>query len=141
MTVIVCTDERLGLSFRGKRQSRDRALTQDAVKSAGAKRILAAHYSKILFDEAGIDTDGGGVLFFDDPLACAEDGDAVFLEGDFDSRAMRADEIIIYSWNRHYPADRHLNTAALGECFDLCDTFEFVGNSHEKLTRYTLKHK
>ncbi len=142
MTVIVCIDEQLGLSFRGKRQSRDRVLTRDAVKLAGERRILAANYSRILFDEAEIDTEKEGIVFTDDPLGTAKDSDVAFVECDLDIReAARADELIVYSWNRHYPSDKKLDTAKLGKLFTLSDTFEFVGNSHDNLTRYTLKRK
>jgi hypothetical protein len=43
------------------------------------------------------------------------------------------DEIIVYKWNRVYPADTHFNID-LGN-WTLTESVDFEGSSHEKITR------
>ncbi len=141
MKIIICIDERLGFSFNGRRQSRDRALTRDIVNSANGRRIIIEKHSALLFEEAGIALSENNIIIKDSYSEVA-DGDIVFLENFADeSFLLLADELVLYSWNRHYPATKKLDRAFLEANFELCESFEFSGNSHEKLTRYTTKRK
>lgn len=140
MTIIVCIDECFGIAFGKKRQSRDRFLTRDAVEFAKNRRIVASPYSRLLFEEAEVDTDG--IYFCDEPMKEAKDGDVIFLElAAPDAEIKKANEIVVYNWNRRYPATVKLNADVLKACFELKETFEFIGNSHEKLTRSLYKRK
>ncbi len=142
MTLILCIDTRLGVSFLGKRQSRDRVLSADIVNSAGGRRILISEYSKLLFDEAKIELSENNIFVTKNPIGDSDEGDLVFLE----QKPKREDllfasELVLYCWGRHYPSDRRLDRGLIDENFELSEEREFVGNSHEKLTRYTLKRK
>jgi len=44
----------------------------------------------------------------------------------------KVDKIILYNWNRHYPADKHFNIR-LDEWVMVSEE-EFTGSSHEKIT-------
>ena len=134
MTLIITVDECFGIVFGGRRQSRDRELTRDAVRLACGRRIIAKEYSRLLFKEAGEDTND--VIFEDEPTRVAERDDVVLLELCVtEDDLSRADELVVYNWNRRYPATSKLDTALINRYFIPVRTVEFKGNSHEKLTR------
>ena len=93
MTLIVCLDDRNGMSFNGRRQSRDSVLCRD-VEELSCGRLLVNAYSQKLFPGADI---------CPDPLKAAGTEDFCFVE-DIDVM-QKADRLIVYRWNRHYPAD------------------------------------
>ncbi len=134
MTLIITVDECFGLAFGGRRQSRDRELTRDAVRLACGRRIIAREYSRLLFEEAGEDTKE--IIFVDEPTRAAERDDVVLLELCVTAEDLsRADELVVYNFNRRYPATSKLDTALVERDFTSVKTLEFRGNSHEKLTR------
>ncbi len=142
MTLIACIDIRLGLSFLGKRQSRDRVVYADIVRLLGKKRLFIGEYSRALFEDAKISLAENSIYVTKNPLANLNCEDAVFLEACVDNEAvLSADRLILYCWNRHYPSDRRLEKSLIEDNFVLENCFDFAGNSHEKLTRYTLKRK
>lgn len=132
MRVIVCLDDRLGMTFGGRRQSRDRVLVADLCRDLSeGERLLASEYSRILFD--GMEA---RLTFCEDFLDIAEKGDTCFVE----NRALapyldRIDCLVIYRWNRHYPSDIRFDIDPSTEGFKLTDTYEFAGSSHEKITK------
>ena len=130
MTLIVCLDERGGMAFGGRRQSRDSLLLLDIFKTVGKERLLVAPYSEKLLSEYG------RVKVKDNPLRAAKRSDFVLLE----DRAVGnlkdgIDELIIYKWNRHYPADLYFDVEPCECGFALTETLEFAGSSHEKITK------
>ena len=130
MTLIVCLDERGGMAFGGRRQSRDALVIKDIFNTVGGGRLLVAPYSERLFSEYG------PVTVKDNPLGSAGRSDFVILETSAvgDGRD-RIDNLIIYRWNRHYPADLYFDLSP-EECgFTLKESTELVGTSHEKITR------
>ncbi len=142
MTLITCIDTRLGLSFLGKRQSRDKLLSADIVNYAKGRRILIGEYSRPLFSEAGTELSENNIKVSENPMSEACDSDIVFLEGGVTEKTLLcASELVLFCWNRHYPSDKRLARSFIDENFTLTNTHEFVGNSHDNLTRYTLKRK
>ena len=131
MRVIVCLEDKGGMMFNHRRQSRDRVLTADVVKMAEGRRIFISPYSAMLFEESGASTvcdenfldiaDGDGYCFVED-RALAPYAD-------------RIKEITVYKWNRKYPTDTYfdLDLSALG--FECASVEEFEGYSHEKITK------
>ena len=135
MKVIVCLDDKGGMFFNNRRQSRDRVLNADVVSTVSGHRLLASPYSKMLFE--GSDA---ALECRDDFLEIANNDDYCFVEDRALSRFAGAiDEIIIYRWNRRYPTDLFfdLDVSALG--FEKVETTEFEGSSHEKITKETFK--
>ena len=53
MRVIVCLDDKGGMTFNNRRQSRDRVLIADVVKMADGSKIFISQYSAMLFEESG----------------------------------------------------------------------------------------
>lgn len=132
MKVIVCLDDRLGMTFGGRRQSRDRVLCEDIVNDLEiGHRLLMCEYSKLLFEH---NTDR--ILVCDEFLDLAEMGDVCFVE----NKALKPyidkiDGLVIYHWNRHYPSDTGFDIDLEAEGFRLFQSFEFEGSSHEKITK------
>lgn len=131
MTAAVCLDNRDGILFNNRRQSRDKELIRDLARLAGGKPILMSPYSEPLFSEIGC-----AVSVSEDFLSRAASDDICFVEKDaLLPHADRISSVVIYRWNRDYPSDKKfdLDLSALG--FSLSETAEFAGSSHEKITR------
>lgn len=133
MTVIVCLDEKLGMTFNRRRQSRDRVLCDDVLRDVAKKnsRLLMAEYSKMLFERTDVP-----IICRDDFLDLAEESDTCFVE----NRALlpyayKIDTLIIYRWNRHYPSDTAFDLDIKNEGFSLVSAEDFQGSSHEKITK------
>ena len=124
MTIIFCIDESGGVAFNRRRQSRDSAVAADAIALVGTLKI--SEYSAPLFAGNSVETC--------DPLSETEG--AVFLERtDAAPLLDRADTLVIYNWNRRYPADVRFTADPAACGFELCEETEFPGTSHEKITR------
>ncbi len=125
MTLIVCLDDRNGMLFNRRRQSQDSILCQHITEFAGEK-LLVNEYSAKLFPKARV---------CPDPLGCAREGDFCFVE-DLDVLPFleKAGKLIVFRWNRHYPADVTFPSEVL-ENWKLLERMEFPGSSHENITR------
>lgn len=124
MTLYICLDDRNGLQFNKRRQSRDAAVLED-IRSQCAGNLLIESFSEKLIREAELPY----VL----PPETAED---YFAENIPSEEVLaKTGKLVIYRWNRHYPSDIRWepDLAALG--FSLKETTEFPGTSHEKITR------
>ncbi|MBQ8689536.1 MAG: ribonuclease Z [Clostridia bacterium] len=131
MTVFVCIDERGGMMFNKRRQSRDRRLIDDIARHAGDAAIYISDYSESLFEESE-----ASVICVSNPLESAREDSFVFVEnlplyGHLD----KIDTLVIYNWNRHYPSDVKLDIKPLEVGFRLGDSYDFEGSSHEKITK------
>lgn len=128
MTVFVCIDDRGGMLFNHRRQSRDRVQIADMLAFVGSGRLLCDPYSATLFPE-------GGATFDEDFLEKAEEGDFCFVENrPLAPHAGRISTLVVYRWNRTYPRDVLLDLPLPGD-FRLTETVELVGHSHETITR------
>lgn len=135
MTIFVCVDENKGMLFNHRRQSRDEAVREDMLAVAENK-IWMNIYSSRLFSEAS-----DRVIIEEEFLACAPGDGFCFVEnvplGPYEDRL---EVMVVYCWNRVYPADTWLDVD-LEQNWELADTKEFGGISHEKITRKTYKKK
>ena len=124
MTLYICLDDRNGLQFNKRRQSRDASVLED-IRSQLSGKLLIDPFSEKLIREAEIPY----VL----PPETAED---FFAENiPFDEVLENTKKIVIYRWNRHYPADIRWEPDLHAMGFALQETTEFPGTSHEKITR------
>ena len=124
MTLYICLDDRNGLQFNRRRQSRDSALLED-IRSQLTGNLLIDAFSEKLMQQAEIPY----VL----PPESAED----FFAEDVPSEEIltRTTKIVLYRWNRHYPSDVRWEPDLPSMGFVLTETSEFPGTSHEKITR------
>lgn len=136
MKVIVCVDDNNGMMFNNRRQSRDRILIEDIVKNVVGGNLLMVPYSETLFEDSDIEA----FFLSEYILEEADPEDYCFIENKpLLPHIDRIDELIIYRWNRKYPADMYLDINPLEHSFKLVSTLEFAGSSHEKITKEVYK--
>ena len=124
MTLYICLDDRNGLKFNNRRQSRDSAVLED-IRRQMTGSLLIGSYSEKLIRE--------GEIPYVLPPETAED----FFAEDIPSDEIlgKTSKLVIYRWNRHYPSDVRWEPDLAGMGFILTETTEFAGTSHEKITR------
>lgn len=129
LNVIVCLDDNNGMLFNNRRQSRDKKVLDDIFSLVGDKKLFIAGFSEKLFSEYG------GELVVDDSfLNIADNADFCFVENCcLQSSLEKIEKIIVYKWNRVYPADFVCDIDF--SLFSISEETELVGNSHEKITR------
>ena len=127
MHLIVCVDERDGLSFCGRRLSRDGVLYRHMLDLASGQKLWMNGYSAKMFAD---DT----VCVHEDFLSKACPGDFCFLENAPLPETNEAlESVILYHWNRAYPSNVRFPRALL-EGMHLERKEEFPGRSHEMIT-------
>ena len=129
MQVIVCVDDDMGMLFNHRRQSRDRVLIQRILEIAKGKRIFMNTYSAELFEG------NENICIDDDFLKNAGDGDICCVENvALSGYIEKIDKIIVYKWNRRYPADFYMDIPLIKNGWQLVENYDFKGYSHEKIT-------
>ena len=132
MHLILCLDDRNGLSFCGRRLSSDRLVCSHMLRLRGNSKLWMNAYSGKLFPEAS-------VQIHDDFFQKASSGEYCFAETGPLPAAQCLESVVIYRWNRHYPSTEKLPQTYLNglRCIH---REEFSGCSHDTITmeRYTL---
>ena len=124
MIIAACVDEAMGLRFNGRRQSRDRVLVQELMGLASGT-LRVGPFSEKLFA-------GQEVYVGSDWLSAARPGDWCLCEGDeYLAYADRIEKIVLFQWNRSYPADLFFTFPGT---WTLRSKRDFAGSSHEKIT-------
>lgn len=127
MTVYLCLDDRGGMLFNGRRQSRDAALLADL--AAGLPGVLTIDaFSEKLIAAAGIPYALLGE-------ALPEDAHFFLENRSPEPLLAAADTLVLYRWNRHYPSDIRWEGNPADYGFALAETREFPGKSHEVITK------
>ena len=131
MKLIVCVDDRYGMAFNGRRQSKDCVLRKQVLELVGKNLLWMNGYSARQFEDR---TENMRVS--DDYLQMAGQKDYCFVETeDVTPHIALADTVILYHWNRTYPADLYFCKQLLSEDWKLLSTRDFPGNSHEMITQ------
>lgn len=125
MTVYVCLDDRNGMLFNKRRQSRDAKVLED-MKESVPDILTIDPFSEKLIRDAGIPYVLAGEELSSDAHFFLEARSAAEV-------LLAASTLVIYRWNRHYPADVRFD-ADLSE-FTLQSTCDFGGKSHETITK------
>jgi hypothetical protein len=121
----MCVSKNGGISFNNRRQSRDEEVCKDMIALTGGD-LFVSEYSAKLFD--GI----GKVQICDDGKISAEQ--YYFAEREMPEVDKQSiSELILYHWNREYPADRFFDIDL--KCFWLKGNVEFAGKSHDCIRR------
>lgn len=125
MTLIVCLDDKNGMMFGARRQSRDSTLIQRIITLTAEKNLVLSPYSAPLFSEKK------ELIVSDDPAtACGKD-DFLFVENT-PLPESGIDTLLLYKWNRRYPATRSFSLST--DPFVLRESTDFIGSSHERIT-------
>lgn len=127
MQVIVCVDDNGGMMFNKRRQSRDRVLCEYVMRLSEGHQVYMNAYSAKLFSE------DDRIVVSENYLEEASGEDFCFVEKEpLKAYENEIKKLIIFKWNRVYPADQHLDIDP--EKMTKVQEEEFVGFSHEKIT-------
>ena len=123
MKLIVCLDDNKGMMFNNRRQSRDRVLIENVLEYCKGETLYANEYSAKLFPENAVEVIEN-TIEIENGFCFAEN---------FTVNEDAIEEIIVYKWNRVYPADVYFNIDIKN--WKLTETLDFEGSSHDKITR------
>lgn len=121
MNLIVCIANNNGIMFNKRRVSKDALLIERLKGITKENKIYVSEYSKPLFD--GFDN----LVLSNENLT---NNDFYFLENE--GYNGNIDKIIIYKWNRDYPADKYFDIDL--SSYELISTQDFQGSSHDLIT-------
>lgn len=130
MTLYFCLDDRNGMLFNHRRQSRDAAILED-IRSRLEGELLIDPISRVLVEPAEIP-----YHFAPEEITEPVQGSHFFAEYRQPGEWVNlASTVVLYRWNRHYPADQYfdIDLGAMG--FVLSETADFPGTSHDTITR------
>lgn len=152
MNVIVFLDEKGGLLFHGRRQSRDRVLPERIGRLAAGRRLWMNGYSYKIYSEVEQaklqendkpqlnETKKVQIQVAEDFMAKAQPGDFCLVETEMLKAWMeQIERLIVFRWNRNYPADVFFDLD-LTE-WQKISAEEFPGYSHEKITEEIFEKK
>lgn len=129
MKIAVCLDDKDGMLFNRRRQSKDSALRAHVLKMAAHGSLWMNPYSAAQFE--GVP----GIVVDEDFLDKASDNDLCFLENtDISAYAGRVTGVIIYRWNREYPRDTVFPAELFSSKWKFVGGGDFPGSSHETIT-------
>lgn len=130
ITAIITVDDRMGIAFNKRRQSRDRMIIEDVAKSSDGV-IYISSYSEQLFEEYK-----DKVAVVTEPLKECPDGGCCFLEmTNLNPFLNDISTLVVYRWNRLYPSDKKLDIDPQACGFEIASTDEFAGYSHDRITK------
>ncbi len=132
MRVIICLDDNGGMLFNNRRQSRDKEVLKDIVDCLEGGKLYISEFSQKLFSDYA-----DFVIVDDGFLTKAGVNDLCFVENKSLKDASDISEIIVYKWNRIYPADFKCDVDF--SKYKLVQSIDFKGFSHEKITKETYK--
>ena len=127
MNIIVCVEDRSGIAFNHRRVSRDRKVVADIEHLLKGRPLYVRKGLEDYFEGTDIDLrdaahmDADGFFFAD-----IEDPSQIYNSGD---------ELVVYRWNRRYPADVFFAMDKEKRLPELRDIWEFQGSSHDRITR------
>ncbi len=128
MNLIVCLEDRNGMSFFGKRLSRDKAICERIVSRVEKNNFFLSPYSAKIFE-----TLPNSANICDRPFESASQNDFCFIETeDISGCKNDINTIIVYRFCRAYPFDKMFDISLLS-ARKLISSTEFSGNSHDKI--------
>ena len=132
MKIIVAIDDNNGLLFNHRRLSKDRELRKRMLELVGDGKLLIGEFSRKQFRDE-LQEMPEKIVVDDDFLQRADDGAYCFIEdADVSGCFGEISEIILYKWNREYPADTFFSFPE--EDYAMTAEEEFPGYSHEVIT-------
>lgn len=127
MTIIACVAKNGEMMFNKRRCSFDRIVLEDIAYIFKDKVLNLKKYSEKLFLDLDVKT-----RVIDDPMSLVNE-DIFFLEDmSFDEIPANTEKIILYRWDRVYPADVYFN---IGTGFSLAECTKIKGNSHDNIKK------
>lgn len=133
MKLIICTDLNNGMLFNNRRQSKDKELINHICNLINNEKLWITSFSEDLFkDKINYN------LILNENFENIGENDFCFIENiSLKVFEKKLDEIILYNWNRTYPADTYLDISL--EDWILESELDIEGLSHEKITQKIYK--
>ncbi|MGI6014507.1 MAG: ribonuclease Z [Oscillospiraceae bacterium] len=132
MIIIVCVDDKLGMAFNHRRQSMDVLLRKKVLDHCKGHKIWMKPYTAKQFESDG---QMQNIMVDEDYLNKAATSDFAFVETDSILPFYeRIQGIILFRWNRTYPADTYLKIPGTSSDWEISILDEFEGKSHKKIT-------
>ena len=129
---VLCVDDRGGRAFHGRRQSQDRVLRRELMARVGSGHIWMNAYSAGQFEPEY----AGQIRVAEDCLQRAGRGEFCFVETQpLANCEDRLEQIILFRWNRLYPADTWLDLPLSRHGWHVAERWDFPGFSHKKITQ------
>lgn len=129
MKVIACIDDNGGILFNNRRVSRDKLVIENILDYIKPNILYITDFSTNLFADH---MDSNKIKIIEE-IDYGSD-DYYFIENiSLNDYCKYIDEIVIYKWNRVYPSDFKFNIDL--NCYNKIKELEFVGNSHDLITR------
>lgn len=130
MTVIFCLDENKGMLFNNRRLSRDAMVFEDI------QTYLTGTLKINSFSEKLVSASGVNYEIFNNFVTNPDSDSFYYIENiSVKENLNKINRIIVYWWNRKYPSDTKLDFDPLECGYKSTSVYEFVGKSHEKITR------
>ena len=137
MIIIAVVDDSGGMMFNRRRQSQDRVLREKILSMAGASRLWMNDYTAKQFADHAAEIHADN-----DFLTKAGAGEYCFVENTSVSACVdKIEQVILFRWNRAYPADVFFDLDLSAPVWKLTGTEEFPGFSHEKITKEVYVHE
>ena len=137
MKLIVCVDDRMGVMFNRRRQSKDVKVREDMLAMLGeGQNLFVSPYTAKQF----LPEEQERLYISENFLLEAGEEDICFVEDkDVSELADKVGSIVLYRWNRHYPSDRYFTLDLSG--YELISSLDFVGNSHPEMLKEQYQKK
>ena len=129
MILAVCVDDKLGMLFNKRRQSKDRELRKDLLSLTDQSLWVNEYTAKQFTEEEKM-----WLNVREDFLDDIGEDDLCFVETlPLTGYEEKVTKLILYRWNRIYPSDVHFPYDLAN--WELESEYEFSGYSHDKITR------
>ena len=129
MYLIVCVDEKKGMLFNNRRQSQDKTLIEHILNKTKQSKLWINSFSESLFTDIGMKH----VIVDDKFIEKINEDEYCFVENiEPNMFENKIDKIILYNWNRQYPADKYFNIPL--DKWTVESENQLSGNSHEVIT-------
>ena len=138
MIPVIAVDDRNGMMFHNRRQSRDRLLKEKILAMAKGRTLWMNAYSYSQFEGHGAEK----IRVAEDFLERAGEGDYCFVEDrPLEPFLHKITEIVACRWNRKYPGDVFLDVDLEDGTWKRTAAEEIAGSSHERITIERYRHE
>ncbi len=129
---IICTENCLACAGEGEYCF----VREDLLRETAGAKLLMNAYSAGQFEP------DAQIICTENCLACAGEGEYCFVENlDPCAYSHKIEKVIVYRWNRIYPADVSFPLSLKTAPWRLEAVTEFSGSSHEKITKEVYVHE
>ena len=131
MVVMICLDDKNGMMFNGRRQSKDKVLRQRIGELVDGNKLWMNPYSAKQFEGEQLPN----IQIDEEFIQKAGTGEFCFVENQkLADVEQRIEKLMVFRWNRVYPADQYLDLDLTFGSWKVLEQMEFAGHSHEKIT-------